>query len=94
MGLLAYFVPDRLLLEMNVYQQALQLDSEGDWQEAHELVQDLSTKEAAWVHAYLHRKEGDEFNAGYWYRKAGKITPALSLQEEWLVLWQALSNRE
>lgn len=68
---------------LSVYAQALWYDAKGNWSKAHELIQDLPDKSAAWVHAYLHRKEGDLFNADYWYRKAGKARPNFSLPEEW-----------
>ncbi|HVG13707.1 MAG TPA: hypothetical protein VM935_02065 [Chitinophagaceae bacterium] len=67
----------------SVYLQSLWFDGKGDWEKAHELIQDLSDKKAAWIHAYLHRKEGDIWNADYWYRKAGKQRPSCSLEEEW-----------
>ncbi len=57
--------------------------AKGDWDRAHKIVQDDGTREAAWVHAYLHRVEGDLSNAGYWYRRAGRPTPEDSLQAEW-----------
>lgn len=69
--------------EASVYLQALWHDAKGDWSKAHELIQDLPDKAAAWIHAYLHRKEGDVWNADYWYRNAGKKRPVVSLQEEW-----------
>ena len=53
------------------------------WDEAHKLVQDEDTAEAAWVHAYLHRLEGDLGNAGYWYRQAGKPVAKDALEAEW-----------
>ena len=53
--------------------KALDLIAAGDWNGAHELVQDDPSAEAAWVHAHLHRIEGDLGNAGYWYRRAGKL---------------------
>jgi hypothetical protein len=62
---------------------ALWYDARGDWNRAHEVVQDLETREAAWIHAYLHRKEGDVTNAQYWYRKAGQSMPQGSLEQEW-----------
>ena len=68
--------------DASVYLQALWYDSKGNWDKAHQLIQDLSDKNASWIHAYLHRKEGDIFNADYWYSKAGKKRPALSLDEE------------
>lgn len=70
------------------YLKALYWDKEGDWTKAHGLVEDLSTSEAAWVHAYLHRKEGDEWNAGYWYRRAGQPFFTGTLDEEWEKLWK------
>ena len=62
---------------------ALWHDGRGDWQSAHELAQDVHTRDGSWVHAYLHRKEGDTGNADYWYRRAGKKRPPVSLEEEW-----------
>jgi hypothetical protein len=57
--------------------------AKGDWAAAHRLVQDEPTQDAAWVHAYLHRVEGDLGNAGYWYRRAGKRAATGPLDEEW-----------
>jgi hypothetical protein len=54
----------------------------GDWTEAHEIAQDIDTADGAWVHAWLHRIEGDTFNAGYWYRRAGRPPFAGSTDEE------------
>ena len=51
--------------------RALWWDARGDWEAAHEIAQDLTTAWGSWMHAYLHRKEGDLWNAGYWYRRAG-----------------------
>lgn len=62
---------------------ALWEDSRGNWDAAHQLIQDESTAEAAWVHAYLHRKEGDLANAGYWYCRSGKPVCADPFDEEW-----------
>lgn len=72
------------------YLKALWFDAKGDWQKAHELIQDIEDKSAAWIHAYLHRKEGDIWNADYWYRRADKKRPLVSLQEEWNHLVQAM----
>ena len=63
--------------------RALWLDARGKWDKAHEVVQDESGPEAAWVHAYLHRKEGDLGNAGYWYRRARRTMPRGPLEDEW-----------
>jgi hypothetical protein len=69
---------------LSPYLTALWHEKRGDWDTAHETVQDLSDRSAAWVHAYLHRREGDEGNARYWYRQAGKHFPSdRSLDEEW-----------
>jgi hypothetical protein len=70
--------------------QALWHDARGDWAAAHALAQDVETPDGAWVHAYLHRKEGDAFNAGYWYRRAGKPVFQGALDAEWTSLVTAL----
>jgi hypothetical protein len=62
---------------------ALWWDAKGDWASAHGLVDDLETPEGMAVHAYLHRKEGVEWNAEYWYRRAGKSFHRPALEEEW-----------
>ena len=53
---------------------ALWWDAKGDWNRAHQCAQEDDGPAGAWVHAYLHRKEGDLSNAGYWYGRAGKAT--------------------
>lgn len=63
--------------------QALWWDAIGDWDKAHELAQSANNQEGAWVHAYLHRKEGDEGNASYWYSRARKTKPGTNLDQEW-----------
>ena len=62
---------------------SLWYDGKGNWQKAHAQVDHLDDPGSAWVHAYLHRKEGDIGNADYWYRKARQTRPNLSLDEEW-----------
>ena len=57
-----------------------------DWHSAHNIAQDVPGPDGAWVHAYLHRVEGDNWNADYWYRRAGRSMPVHSLEEEWKVL--------
>lgn len=64
--------------------------AKGDWDRAHTIVQDESSRDAAWVHAYLHRVEGDLGNAGYWYRQAGQPTARDSLEAEWQRIAAAL----
>ena len=73
--------------DWNVFQKALYYDKEGDWQKAHNLVDGRSGNSAAHIHAYLHRKEGDQWNAEYWYRRAGKTVFIGSLESEWEALW-------
>ena len=73
-----------------VYLESLWYDAKGDWEKAHTIIQDMEDKTASWIHAYLHRKEGDIGNADYWYRRAGKIRPAISLQDEWENIVKAL----
>ena len=65
------------------YLESLWYDAKNDWEKAHSIIQDLEDKTAAWIHAYLHRKEGDISNADYWYQRAGRKRPATTLQEEW-----------
>lgn len=62
---------------------AMWYDAKGDWAASHNIAQDIHSKEGSWIHAYLHRKEGDEGNAGYWYARAGRKMPSISLEEEW-----------
>lgn len=69
--------------KLSIPLRALLIDYNGDWDRAHSLVQNESTTEAAWVHAYLHRKEGDDANANYWYSNAGRYFSTSSLEIEW-----------
>lgn len=71
---------------------ALELDKEGNWNAAHQIVQTLFSKEANRIHAYLHRKEGDLGNAGYWYSRAGQSAPSISLEDEWDIIFEAISK--
>lgn len=64
--------------------QALWLAKAGRWDEAHEFCQGIPGSAGAWIHAYLHREEGDTSNASYWYGLAGKPVPSASLEQEWL----------
>src|SRR4051794_8708867 len=61
-------------------------DAKGDWARAHESAQQDEGPDAAWVHAYLHRKEGDESNAAYWYRRAGQGFARSTFEQEWLAI--------
>ncbi|MBR1128161.1 hypothetical protein [Bradyrhizobium iriomotense] len=69
--------------ELNAPLAGLWWAGKGDWDRAHKIVQDESSRDAAWVHAYLHRVEGDLGNAGYWYRQAGQVAAKDSLEAEW-----------
>ncbi len=68
---------------LSVQLKSLWYDGKGDWQKAHAQVDHLSDRASAWVHAYLHRKEGDVWNADYWYRQARQTRPDISLDQEW-----------
>ncbi|MEC7300969.1 MAG: hypothetical protein VXV97_00165 [Pseudomonadota bacterium] len=70
--------------------QALWHAAKGDWETAHKVAQGDKSESGAWVHAYLHRVEGDLSNAGYWYRKVGRPQASNSLQEEWREIATAL----
>lgn len=72
---------------------ALWWDFKGDWTKAHECAQQSEASEHAWVHAYLHRKEGDSDNASYWYRRAGRKEFSGSLDEERKEIVQALLRK-
>jgi len=63
--------------------QALWYANKGDWDNAHKIVQDANDADSAWVHAYLHRKEGDNDNARYWYRRSEKPEFKADLNQEW-----------
>lgn len=65
---------------------ALWHDARGDWESAHRVAQDIDDTTGAWVHAYLHRKEGDLGNASYWYRRAGKPVATSPLEQEWTAI--------
>jgi hypothetical protein len=70
--------------------QALWQEAKGNWEAAHELTQQQNNPDGAWVHAYLHRQEGDLPNAGYWYSRAGRPVSKASLEQEWEEIVTAL----
>jgi hypothetical protein len=70
--------------------RALWHDARGDWAAAHSVAQEVHSDEGSWVHAYLHRKEGDQSNAAYWYRRAGKPMASGPLEAEWKAIASAL----
>jgi hypothetical protein len=69
--------------QLSTILKSLWYDAKGDWKRAHDFVDQLPGSDAAWVHAYLHRREGDIWNADYWYALAKKTRPSYSLEEEW-----------
>lgn len=73
--------------------QALWYDSKGNWNASHDIAQDIPSDLGAWIHAYLHRKEGDKFNARYWYRRANKPYPTITLEEEFTILVDYILNK-
>ena len=78
-------IPDMLL--------ALWYDGKNDWDGSHNIAQEIEDKNGLWVHAYLHRKEGDLSNARYWYSRAGKSEPDMSLKQEWESLVRHFTER-
>jgi hypothetical protein len=71
---------------------ALWWDGQGDWERAHNVAQDVNDADGAWVHAYLHRKQGDVHNARYWYRQAGRQAAGGDIQAEWEAIVRNLLN--
>ncbi|MEJ7823589.1 MAG: hypothetical protein WKF85_14785 [Chitinophagaceae bacterium] len=74
----------------SVYLRSLWYDAKGEWDKSHKIIQDVEDKNASWIHAYLHRKEGDIGNADYWYNKTSKKRPTVSLEKEWEEIVNAL----
>jgi hypothetical protein len=75
--------------DISVHLEALWNARKGNWQQAHNLIENLPDQQAAHIHAYLHRVEGDEWNADYWYNRAGEKRPPYSLEKEWEFLVKA-----
>ncbi|WP_405382435.1 hypothetical protein [Maribacter sp. LLG6340-A2] len=74
--------------------KAMWFDAKGNWEAAHNIAQELHNSLGSWMHAYLHRKEGDRFNAGYWYRLANRNYPDISLNEELQVLVEFILDKK
>ncbi|HKI89731.1 MAG TPA: hypothetical protein VKA38_11940 [Draconibacterium sp.] len=74
--------------------KALELDKNGDWQGAHQIVQDIGNQPAYWIHAYLHREEPDLNNAAFWYSRAKKNMPEYSSEQEWQEIYDAISRAD
>ena len=79
--------------DISLLLKAMWLDAKGKWDEAHQIAQSAYNNKGAWVHAYLHRKEGDLSNASYWYNRAGKEAPVVSINEEWRKIVEALLRK-
>src|SRR5688500_3817062 len=69
--------------ELSPALRAMREDAKGNWNAAHTIAQGIEDKTGSWIHAYLHRKEGDLGNAGYWYRRAGQSVAREPLEDEW-----------
>lgn len=76
--------------------RALWFAKAGRWDAAHDLCQHIGGSAGSWIHAYLHREEGDPSNAAYWYARAGKTMPASSvpLADEWMEIATALTGTD
>lgn len=73
--------------------KSLWFQGKDNWEQAHNIAQTIPTPKGSWVHAFLHRVEGDLGNAGYWYSRAGKKMPPYSTAQEWEELVQYFLNR-
>jgi hypothetical protein len=73
-------------------QKALWFAGKGEWEKAHRMIQDFNDSVSCHIHAFLHRQEGDLSNTGYWYQKAGKKMPDISLDREWEDLVSTLAE--
>ena len=74
--------------------KCLWYDAKNDWNSAHNIAQDLHTEIGSWLHAYLHRKDGDEWNAKYWYKMAHRPYPKSTLHEEFVVILMHILNND
>lgn len=83
---------DQPPVELSLALAGLWWNAKGDWTRAHEAAQQDEGPAGAWVHAYLHRNEGDLSNADYWYGRARRARPQSSLEQEWLQIAEALLN--
>lgn len=76
--------------QLSVALTALWWDAKGNWKQAHDVAGQDEGPAAAWVHAYLHRKEGDASNANYWYTRAAKSPTKIPLEQEWSEIAESL----
>lgn len=75
-----------------LFLEALETEKEGDWSNAHLLIQSIEHEYAYWIHAYLHRKEPDISNARYWYSRAGKKMPDYGYDQEWEEIYDTIDR--
>lgn len=80
--------------DLSLILTALWYERKGDWESAHNIAQDIHTRDGSWIHGYLHRVEGDHGNASYWYHRAGKPVPQVSTADEWRRLVSAFLESE
>jgi len=80
--------------DVSNYLEALWYDKKDNWGKAHAIAQDIHDPYGSWIHGYLHRVEGDEWNARYWYSKANQKMPEDPLEEEWESLVRHFLNKE
>jgi hypothetical protein len=73
--------------------KALWFEGKGDWESAHNIAQDVHSNDGSWIHAYLHRVEGDLGNASYWYSRANRKMPSSTLKDEWSAIVKELLDR-
>ena len=81
------------MVDIQELTKSLELDRDGDWDAAHTIVQGIDTPDSYWIHAYLHRKEGDLGNSGYWYNRAEKPMPEYALDQEWGELYEYTTTK-
>ena len=79
--------------DISDFLKALWYEGKGDWEHAHELAQSANTVDYCLIHAYLHRKEGDQWNAGYWYNRANQTLPVVPPELEWEQLVKLFINK-
>jgi hypothetical protein len=79
--------------ELSETLSSLWWDKKGDWDTAHAIAQDIPTNQGSAVHAYLHREEGVLWNADYWYSRAGRVRPDISLEAEWVLLVEEMLDK-
>ena len=78
---------------LNSYLEAMYEDAIGHWEASHNIAQDINDNYGSLIHAYLHRKEGDQWNANYWYERAGRKMPSTSLDDEWEAITRELLDK-